>query len=97
MMVSLKINTSYKLMFKKTIITLYFLSFSAVVRFRTCDLEFPGSNPGRCIFFFFLLYIFYIKKSDFCFFSFLQGSSIKRQKAKEYIEYVTFEMIIYLY
>ena len=28
---------------------------SPVVKFRTCDREFPGSNPGRCICFILVL------------------------------------------
>ena len=41
--------------------------------------------------------IFYKKESDFCFFSFLEGSSIKRQKAKEYICYFRDNKIFVLF
>ena len=59
------------------------MSFSLVVRFRTCDREFPVQIRAGT-FFIFLLY--FIKKNVICVsFLFLQSSSIKRQKAKEYI------------
>ena len=63
--VSLNINTSFKLVFHRCF---HNLSFSPVVRVRACDRESDrenrGSNPGLCVFVFFVFLLFFL----FCYY-----------------------------